>query len=69
MTPDAVLVYLRKRGVSVHHVSPEVDGGVTIYMERNLGQMEFAEYLMRQLPAVKKTREVSPGIMRVTPKP
>lgn len=66
--PDEVLIYLRKRGVSVHLVSHDARGGVTIYLEANLGQMEFAEYLLRRLPGVRETHRAAPGILRATPK-
>jgi hypothetical protein len=68
VTPDEVLIYLRKRGIVVHLVSRASGGGLTIYLEANYCQMGVAQELMQQLPTVKTIREVSPGILRTTPK-
>jgi hypothetical protein len=64
VTPDEVLIYLRRRGVTVHLVVRDSTDDLTIYLEATLGQIEFVEELMTELPQVEATRRVTSGILR-----
>jgi hypothetical protein len=68
VTPDEVLIYLRRQGVTVHLVTQETPGSLRIFLEANLGQAEFAEYLVRQLPTFKESSRVAPGILSFSQK-
>jgi hypothetical protein len=43
LEPNAVLVYLRKRGVVVHHVARDRSGDLVVFLAGQLGQIGTAE--------------------------
>jgi hypothetical protein len=65
MTPDDIQNHLRKHGITVHLVTSDASGVITVFLEGNLGQAEFAEYLLRQLPGIQKTKRAG-AVLRVT---
>lgn len=68
MTPNEVLIYLRRKGVVVHLVTHNPADGLTIYLDAHRGEMELVEELLLVLPAVESTWHVAPGILHVTRK-
>jgi hypothetical protein len=55
-----VLVLLRKKGVTVHHVTANGDYELVVYLEESLGQADLATVLLQSISArvVNPTRAV-----------
>jgi hypothetical protein len=70
MAGEQIAAYLRQNGVTVHLVTSTAPRHLIVFLEANLGQQEFAEYLMREddmlrrLPAWSGSRPGGSGLMR-----
>lgn len=66
MMSDLIRTHLCEHGITVHLATPDSSGVVTVFLEPDLGQAEYADSLMRRHPAVQKSERLGVAILRIT---